>query len=337
MSEQRSTAPNRQRTEHDNHSRYDVIGDVHGCAHTLVRLLEQMGYHNDDQGYFHPTRKTLFVGDIVDRGPRVREALHIVRDMCESGQAECVLGNHEFYAIAYFTLLNDGGNLRYLRPHTAHHDRLIAETLEQFEAHSQDWESMLTWFRTLPLFIEKPKLRVVHACWDAPLIADFHEQNHTAVVDDAFIRASENSEGFEAAVLGRLTRGTSMHLPPGVVIVGRDGVDRSLFRTRFWSQNPKTYADVVFQPDPLPDYLVNTPLSDSERARLVHYNPHEKPVFIGHYWLQGTPKALRSNVACLDYSAVKYGKLVAYRFDGEQQLDDRKFCWVSVDKTESAR
>lgn len=336
MSEQSSTTPKRQRTEHDDHSRYDIIGDVHGCANTLVKLLLQMGYAKDDQGYYHPSRKTLFVGDIVDRGPRVREALHIVRDMCESGQAECVLGNHEFYAIAYFTLLNDGGNLRYLRPHTAHHDRLIAETLEQFEDHAQDWESMLAWFRTLPLFIEKPKLRVVHACWDAPLIAEFHDQNHTAVVDDAFIRASENPKSFEAAVLGRLTRGTSMHLPPGVVIVGRDGVERSLFRTRFWSQNPKTYADVVFQPDPLPEYLVNTPLSDAERARLVHYNAHEKPVFIGHYWLQGTPKTLRSNVACLDYSAVKYGKLVAYRFDGEQQLDDRKFCWVSVDKAESA-
>ena len=23
---------------------YDIIGDVHGCAHTLERLLEQMGY-----------------------------------------------------------------------------------------------------------------------------------------------------------------------------------------------------------------------------------------------------------------------------------------------------
>ncbi|MGL5999858.1 MAG: metallophosphoesterase, partial [Pseudomonas proteolytica] len=24
---------------------YDLIGDVHGCAHTLEHLLDQMGYH----------------------------------------------------------------------------------------------------------------------------------------------------------------------------------------------------------------------------------------------------------------------------------------------------
>src|SRR5690606_1569936 len=26
------------------HSGYDIIGDIHGCARTLARLLEQMGY-----------------------------------------------------------------------------------------------------------------------------------------------------------------------------------------------------------------------------------------------------------------------------------------------------
>jgi hypothetical protein len=33
----------------------------------------------------------------------------------------------------------------------------------------------------------------------------------------------------------------------------------------------------------------------------------------------------------LDYSAVKYGRLVAYRMDGEQQLDPKKFVWEYVD------
>lgn len=315
-----------------NHMGYDIIGDVHGCANTLEKLLIKMGYTLTDQGYKHPHRKTVFVGDIVDRGPRIREALHIVRDMCLSQQAECVLGNHEFYAIAYFTLLNNGGKLRYLRPHTAHHDRLIAETLEQFENYPKEWELMLDWFKTLPLYIEKPGFRVVHACWDNALITDLKEQFTQGYVDSEFIAATENPKSFASAVFGRLTRGTSMHLPPGVIIKGRDGVNRSLFRTRFWSQNPKTYADVVFQPDPLPDYLINTPLTDVERARLVHYGEAEPPVFLGHYWLQGAPKVLRPNVACLDYSAVKYGKLVAYRYDGEKILDNNKFCWINVDR-----
>jgi hypothetical protein len=42
----------------------------------------------------------VFVGDIIDRGPRIREALHIVHDMVEAGQALCIMGNHEFNAWA---------------------------------------------------------------------------------------------------------------------------------------------------------------------------------------------------------------------------------------------
>lgn len=311
---------------------YDIIGDVHGCANTLSRLLLQLGYQQTDQGFMHPSRKTLFVGDIVDRGPRVREALHIVRDMCEAGQAECVLGNHEYYAMAYFTLVPKAGELAYIREHTPHHHRLIAETLEQFDNYQAEWREMLTWFKQRPLLIEHPCFRVVHACWDAALIGDFLSQFPEACPDETFFLASKDSRSFAYAVYGRLTRGTSMALPPGVVIQGRDGVERSRFRTRFWAQNPKKYRDVVFQPDPLPEYLIDTQLTDSEQARLVRYGNDQRPVFFGHYWLQGEPRCLQPNVACLDYSAVKYGKLAAYRYDGEAQLDNRKFSWVSVDR-----
>ncbi len=72
---------------------YDIIGDVHGCAHTLERLLEQMGYHRLNGVWQHPRRQALFLGDIIDRGPRIREALHLVRDMVEAGQAHCIMGN----------------------------------------------------------------------------------------------------------------------------------------------------------------------------------------------------------------------------------------------------
>ncbi|RZA05338.1 MAG: hypothetical protein EOO68_06780 [Moraxellaceae bacterium] len=131
--------------------------------------------------------------------------------------------------------------------------------------------------------------------------------------------------------MDRLTRGTDISLPPGVEVVGRDGFSRKQFRTKFWSTDPHTYADVVFQPDPLPAYLMNTPLSKAERKCLLHYNEHELPVFVGHYWLTGIPAPLTPNVACLDYSAVKYGRLVAYRMDGERLLKAKKFIWEYVD------
>ena len=66
---------------------YDVIGDIHGCAHTLTQLLARMGYSLQAGVWRHPTRKALFLGDIIDRGPRIREALHLVHDMVETGAA----------------------------------------------------------------------------------------------------------------------------------------------------------------------------------------------------------------------------------------------------------
>ena len=50
---------------------------------------------------------------------------------------------------------------------------------------------------------------------------------------------------------------------------------------------------------------------------------------MGHYWFQDTPEILAHNVACVDYSVAKPGgKLVAYRWDGEQELSNDKFVWV---------
>ena len=33
---------------------YDIIGDIHGCANTLARLLDQMGYRKINGVYQHP-------------------------------------------------------------------------------------------------------------------------------------------------------------------------------------------------------------------------------------------------------------------------------------------
>jgi hypothetical protein len=64
---------------------------------------------------------------------------------------------------------------------------------------------------------------------------------------------------------------------------------------------------------------------------MVYYDKSQPPLFIGHYWLKGQPRPLAPNLACLDYSAVKFGRLVAYRMDGEAQLQPDKFVWVYVD------
>ncbi|MCY4125952.1 MAG: metallophosphoesterase, partial [Pseudomonas sp.] len=149
---------------------FDIIGDVHGCALTLERVLDALGYQRIAGVWRHPRRQALFLGDIVDRGPRIREALHIVHDMVAAGQAHCIMGNHEYSALGWVTPALPGSGKAFVREHTPRHARLIDETLTQFAHHPADWQAFLDWFQTLPLFIDAGRFRLVHACWDARLI-----------------------------------------------------------------------------------------------------------------------------------------------------------------------
>jgi len=315
---------------------YDLIGDVHGCAHTLERLLQQMGYKKQRGVYRHPQRQVIFLGDVVDRGPRIREALHLVRDMVEARSALMVLGNHEFNAITY-TTPNGPGSCDYLRPHTPGNARQIAETLEQFEDHLPDWLTFVRWFVELPLFleIEHPRthqvFRAVHACWDHALIDRHRRQYGDGHIDWRFVINSVQKGSLEALTKQRLTGGVDLPLPEGEVMVSADGYQRRAFRTKFWGHTAETYGQLLFQPDPIPDAIAKAPISAEHRAQMVYYDTSQPPLFIGHYWLKGTPGPLAPNLACLDYSAVKFGRLVAYRMDGEAQLQPDKFVWVYVD------
>lgn len=78
------------------HGPFDIIGDVHGCCDELEALLAQLGYIQGQDGYRHPDgRKAVFVGDLVDRGPRNLDVVDLVRLMVETDAAICVPGNHD--------------------------------------------------------------------------------------------------------------------------------------------------------------------------------------------------------------------------------------------------
>ena len=316
---------------------YDLIGDVHGCAHTLEHLLDTLGYRFQAGVWRHPERIALFLGDIIDRGPRIREALHIVHDMVEAGQAHCIMGNHEFNALGWSTPALPGSHKQFVREHTPRHARLLEETLSQFDQHPQDWHDFLAWFYTMPLFIDAGRFRMGHACWDAGLIEPLRAQYSDGCIDEHFVQASAEPGSFASNVFDRLLRGTDMRLPHGLTLTGGDGLTRAFFRTKFWEDDPQTYGDVVFQPDALPDLVAKTPLSPLEKNALLRYGIDEPLLFVGHYWRSGNPAPIRPNLACLDYSAVLYGKLVAYRLDQETCIDPRKFVWVDVERPEAVQ
>lgn len=316
---------------------FDLIGDVHGCENTLVELLERLDYKQENGVYRHAQRKAIFLGDVIDRGPRIREALALVKGMVDAGHAYCIMGNHEFNAVAFTTVLDSpNSEAHFMRAHDVRNNRLIKDTLVQFAPYPEEWRSYLEWFKTLPLFLDLDGFRVVHACWHDKSVRLLQERAGKTNVElqDIFTGLLSGDRDLSEAI-DRLTRGTSLKYPDDRFVLSRDGIKRKIFRTKFWMKKPQTYQDVVFQPDPLPSDLSERLLSKKESSKLVYYADDEKPVFVGHYWLKGKPHLQKHNVACLDYSAVKYGRLVAYRWDGESKLKENKFHWVYVDPTPS--
>jgi len=309
---------------------YDLIGDIHGCALSLRILLSRMGYTQSKGVYSHPERQAIFVGDIIDRGPHIREALHLVRDMVDAGHAQIIMGNHEYNYLCYSTPAPSGFAQAYLRSHTPRHERILEQTLQQLANHPEDQRDFLQWFEQMPLFLDMDRFRIVHACWHQEMIDRFIEMNGGNRMKRGFLFRSAVQDSLEYTIIDRLLRGTHLKLPNDEVMISRDGFERHFFRTKFWVRDPYYLVDVVLQPDPLPSHLARLPLSREQRADLICYREDQKPLFIGHYWCQGEPEPLAPNIACLDYSAVKYGKLVAYRMDDEVRIQKDKFVWVDV-------
>lgn len=67
---------------------YDIIGDIHGHGTALLKLLDHLGYRDWGDGFQHPVRKIIFLGDFIDRGEHLKEhklVLDTVMKMVASG------------------------------------------------------------------------------------------------------------------------------------------------------------------------------------------------------------------------------------------------------------
>jgi hypothetical protein len=306
---------------------YDIIGDTHGHANELQHLLEKLGYTRSRGYYTHPTRQVIFVGDFIDRGPKIRELLGMVRPMVENGAALAVMGNHEFNALAYHTEDKTSPG-EYLRRHSAKNVKQHAKTVEQLSA--SELKSNLNWFRTLPIWLDLAGLRVVHACWDQRHIDMIQAglELHGGMTD-SFLHAALNESDVDGwfPSVDAILKGKEAKLPEGHSFFDKDGHERTSARTRWYlspeNQNYRTYL--------LESHGIRCeePLHAAVVEAAEPYPVAAKPVFVGHYWLsEKQPALLAHNVACLDYSVAKGGFLCAYRWDGEQCLSNDKFVWV---------
>lgn len=301
---------------------FDGVGDVHGYADTLVRLLEALGYSAVDGVFRHPTRTAVFVGDFIDRGPGQREALRIARAMVAAGAARAVMGNHEFNAVGFATPDGDGGHLR---PHTEKNRAQHIGFLDQIGEDSPDHRDAVAWFATLPLWLDLGGLRVVHACWSAAsqaALAGWIDED-ARLSPRGFAEASRPGAAAYAAV-DTLLKGPEARLPGGRAFHDKDGHPRHEARLRWWDPGADTFRKSALgmagreaEPPDLP-------------VPIDRLYDGATPVLFGHYWMSGEPHVLKPNAACLDFSVANGAPLVAYRWSGEAALVNDNLVWVAA-------
>ena len=138
----------------------DIIGDTQGEIEALRTLMHHLGYTGDGS---HPAgRRIVFLGDLTDRGPDSLAVVDLVSSLIASGRAQCVLGNHDLNI-----LLNHekAENQWFFGKPFLHEGRVIP----QKQATDGARRGIAAFFQTLPLVLERPGLRIVHACWNAEM------------------------------------------------------------------------------------------------------------------------------------------------------------------------
>jgi protein phosphatase len=143
---------------------FDIIGDIHGCYDELVILLGKLGYHMevipyDYNGFGHKIthpdgKRVIFVGDLVDRGPRIADVLKIVMSMVKSNIAYCVIGNH------------DDKLLRKLKGSNVQIAHGLEDTLDQLKDEPKEFmEIVKDFLDNLPvqLVVDQGRLIIAHA------------------------------------------------------------------------------------------------------------------------------------------------------------------------------
>ena len=310
---------------------YDLIGDIHGHATELKALLSRLGYEEKDGVWQHPERQVIFLGDFIDRGPEQIESVQIPMRMVQKGHALAVMGNHEFNAIAWAKPDQNNPD-EHLRPHTDKNRNQHKAFLEAVGEGSSMHDQFVEWFEQLPFYLDLPGLRVVHACWHPDHIEQIQpslDAKQRPLSQSWQQLTHKETDAFEAADV--LLKGLEIPLPAGHAFADKEGNPRTHIRTEWWNLNGTTYSDLAMVPEREGHKIPDEPVPEN----ILPGYDQEKPVFVGHYWLRGTPELLADRIACLDYSigvkssgSEKGCKLVAYRWQGEADLNSQHFVWV---------
>lgn len=299
---------------------YDIIGDVHGHADQLKSLLKKMGYTQKNDSFSHLSRKAVFVGDFINRGPKIRETLNLIRKMVETGSAYAILGNHEMYAVLYYLRDIEG---KYYKKRIPKYQLQINQTLAEFELYKDEFKGHLKWLRTLPMFLDFGDIRVVHACWDDKNIEQIKSVITGPKITKQQLREiALNTSSFSDS-FWETCKGIDLQLPKDLLVFDSEGRPHRSFRMKWWEPaEGKTFKEISLESRfELPAYTI-----PKEVVRPRKPYPAKAPiVFFGHYCLKQCCGIMAENLCCVDSCVTRTGKLVAYRWNGEKKLDKSNF------------
>jgi len=175
-------------------------------AAKLRAALDTLGWRRGAAGWRPPSpgRRIVFLGDCIDRGPENAAVIALVRDPIDAGHARAIMGNHELNALHFHTPHPETGQP--LRPHLPKNLTQHASFLAEFPVGSAATREVLRWMQGLPLFLEEPGFRAVHACWCAPAIAQLRACAPDGVLNVAqLIEAAAPASPLFAAADGAVT------------------------------------------------------------------------------------------------------------------------------------
>jgi hypothetical protein len=262
----------------------DIVGDVHGELAALESLLRALGYDSDGG---HPDgRRLVFVGDLTDRGPDSVSVALLVARLVQEGRAQCVAGNHELNLMR--RLQKEGNGWFYER----NHDHVRGKFPASRPALDHHRPPIADFFTSLPLALERPDLRVVHACWHPPAVEALRRSSDPGILE-AFETYSRIVDGDLAAggwierrrdALERIgerlyDRAAHVDLVESAAVVEAARQDRHPIRALTSGLEERTEVP----------FYAGGKWRMVERVRWWNAYEDTVPVVFGHYWRWPTP------------------------------------------------
>lgn len=295
----------------------DFIGDIHGHADKLIKLLELLGYQLQGGVYGHPKgRKAFFLGDIIDGGHQVKDVLDIVIPMVQNHSAEIIMGNHEINFLGLHT--KDLDRETYLRPRTQKNLDQSKETLNQLN--DSQIKRLYDFLWDVPLWFADEKFQAVHACWDERYITFLSNKLMNAKLDFHSLKKMFTKDSDYHNAMEIILKGSEIALPEELHFKDKYGAKRDNARVCWWDEKRKI---VMPENDESKELISKYKTMLPSTTLEVHL-----PTFFGHYWETGIPKISNRKALCLDYSVARGHYLCAYRFNGETELNNENLAYI---------